>query len=129
MEKNKKRNVIDIDPNGWMTTFSDLIMLLLTFFVMLLSMSSMDDLTIKKMFSVLMGALGMAILVRDYYLEHEHETVFRGLEVSDIEFTTSAFNCGDCPNNCEIVQVKMPEYGNKIIARWGSRCGKWDQLT
>ena len=80
-------------------------------------------------YNVLMGALGMAILVRDYYLEHEHETVFRGLEVSDIEFTTSAFNCGDCPNNCEIVQVKMPEYGNKIIARWGSRCGKWDQLT
>ena len=61
-----------------------------------------------------MGALGMAILVRDYYIEHEHETVFRGLEVSDIEFTTSAFNCGDCPNNCEIVQVKMPEEGNKI---------------
>ena len=80
-------------------------------------------------FNVLMGALGMAILVRDYYIEHEHETEFRGLEVAEIEFTTSAFNCGDCPNNCEIVQVKMPEYGNKVIARWGSRCGKWDQLT
>lgn len=80
-------------------------------------------------YNVLMGALGMAILVRDYYLEHEHETVFRGLEVAEIKFTTSAFNCGDCPNNCEIVQVKMPEYGNKVIARWGSRCGKWDQLT
>ena len=80
-------------------------------------------------YNVLMGALGMAILVRDYFLEHEHETVFRGLEVAEIEFTTSAFNCGDCPNNCEIVQVKMPEFGNKIIARWGSRCGKWDQLT
>jgi predicted CoA-substrate-specific enzyme activase len=80
-------------------------------------------------YNVLMGALGMAILVRDYYIEHEHETDFRGLEVAEIEFTTSAFNCGDCPNNCEIVQVKMPEYGNKVIARWGSRCGKWDQLT
>jgi len=80
-------------------------------------------------YNVLMGALGMAILVRDYYIEHEHETEFRGLEVAEIEFTTSAFNCGDCPNNCEIVQVRMPEYGNKVIARWGSRCGKWDQLT
>ncbi len=80
-------------------------------------------------YNVLMGAIGMAILVRDYYIEHEHETEFRGLEVAEIEFTTSAFNCGDCPNNCEIVQVKMPEYGNKVIARWGSRCGKWDQLT
>lgn len=80
-------------------------------------------------YNVLMGALGMAILVRDYYIEHEDETEFRGLEVAEIKFTTSAFNCGDCPNNCEIVQVKMPEYGNEVIARWGSRCGKWDQLT
>ncbi len=80
-------------------------------------------------YNVLMGALGMAILVRDYYIEHPTETLFRGLQVAEIEFTTSAFNCGDCPNNCEIVQVKMPEFGNKIIARWGSRCGKWDQLT
>jgi len=80
-------------------------------------------------YNVLMGALGMAILVRDYYIEHPTETLFRGLQVAEIEFITSAFNCGDCPNNCEIVQVKMPEFGNKIIARWGSRCGKWDQLT
>ncbi|MBD3255404.1 MAG: 2-hydroxyglutaryl-CoA dehydratase [Candidatus Lokiarchaeota archaeon] len=76
--------------------------------------------------NVLMGALGMAILVKDHYLNHETETVFRGLEVSEIEFVTSAFHCGDCPNNCEIVQVRMPEDENKIIARWGSRCGKWE---
>ncbi|MFX1490565.1 MAG: acyl-CoA dehydratase activase [Promethearchaeota archaeon] len=79
-------------------------------------------------YNVLMGALGMAILVRDYYLDNQKETTFRGLQVSEIEFTTSAFNCGDCPNNCEIVQVKMPQEGNKVIARWGSRCGKWDQM-
>jgi chemotaxis protein MotB len=66
MGKNKKSNEApDIDPNGWMTTFSDLIMLLLTFFVMLLSMSSMDDLTIKKVFSVLMGAIGSLELVNE----------------------------------------------------------------
>jgi predicted CoA-substrate-specific enzyme activase len=79
-------------------------------------------------YNVLMGALGMAILVRDYYLENEQETSFRGLEVSDIEFTTSTFHCGDCPNNCEIVQVKMPSKGNEVIARWGSRCGKWETI-
>jgi predicted CoA-substrate-specific enzyme activase len=80
-------------------------------------------------YNVFMGALGMSILVRDHYIENGNETLFRGLEVSDIEFKTSAFHCGDCPNNCEIVQVQIPEQGNKIIARWGSRCGKWDQLT
>jgi predicted CoA-substrate-specific enzyme activase len=77
-------------------------------------------------YNVLMGALGMAILVRDYYLRNGTETVFRGLEVAEIKFVTSAFNCGDCPNNCEIIQVKMPELGNEVIARWGSRCGKWE---
>lgn len=77
-------------------------------------------------YNVLMGALGMAILVRDYYLDHGHETSFRGLDVTDVEFKTSTFHCGDCPNNCEIVQVRMPEKGNEIIARWGSRCGKWE---
>jgi len=77
-------------------------------------------------YNVLMGALGMSILVRDYYIDHEHETQFRGLNVSEVEFKTSAFHCGDCPNNCEIVQVKVPEDDNKVIARWGSRCGKWE---
>ena len=77
-------------------------------------------------YNVLMGALGMAILVRDYYLDHGHETLFRGLHVGDLEFTTSAFNCQDCPNQCEIIQVKMPDDENKVIARWGSRCGKWE---
>lgn len=77
-------------------------------------------------YNVLMGALGMAILARDQYYSHGTKTAFRGLEVSDIEFKTSTFHCGDCPNNCEIVQVKMPEQGNEVIARWGSRCGKWE---
>ena len=77
-------------------------------------------------YNVLMGALGMAILVRDFYLDHPTETVFRGLNVGNLEFKTSAFLCGDCPNNCDIVQVKMPDDENKVIARWGSRCGKWE---
>ena len=76
--------------------------------------------------NVLMGAIGMAILVRDHFIHHETKTVFRGLEVAEIDFVTSAFNCGDCPNNCEIIQVKMPENENEVIARWGSRCGKWE---
>ncbi len=38
------------DPNGWMATFADLIMLLLTFFVLLLTMKSMDAGKVKEMF-------------------------------------------------------------------------------
>jgi chemotaxis protein MotB len=33
----------DVDPKAWMYTFSDLLFLMLTFFVLLLSMSSMDE--------------------------------------------------------------------------------------
>ncbi|MHA1328176.1 MAG: acyl-CoA dehydratase activase [Promethearchaeota archaeon] len=79
-------------------------------------------------YNVLMGALGMAILVRDHYIEHEQQTSFRGLQVAEIEFKTSAFHCDGCANNCEIVEVRMPQEGNKIVARWGSRCGKWDHM-
>lgn len=77
--------------------------------------------------NVLMGALGMAILARDNCLDNKVETAFRGLDVAEKEFNTSAFYCGDCPNNCEIIQVKMPEQ-DEIIARWGDRCGKWSTL-
>lgn len=37
----------EIDPNSWMVTFADLVMLLLTFFVLLLTMSSMDTKKLK----------------------------------------------------------------------------------
>jgi chemotaxis protein MotB len=38
-----------IDPNSWMITFADLVMLLLTFFVLLLTMSSMDSKKLKNL--------------------------------------------------------------------------------
>jgi len=47
-----------IDPTMWMVTFGDLLMLLLTFFVMLLAMSSMDNKSLKTMFSIFQGASG-----------------------------------------------------------------------
>lgn len=53
----------DIDPNAWMVTFADLIMLLLTFFVLLLTMSSMDTKKLKKLmthFTESTGALEFA---------------------------------------------------------------------
>lgn len=40
----------EIDPNAWMVTFADLIMLLLTFFVMLLTMKAMDKRETAEMF-------------------------------------------------------------------------------
>lgn len=48
-----------LDPNAWMVTFSDLLTLLLTFFVMLLSMSSMDRKSVQAAFSFFPDALGV----------------------------------------------------------------------
>ena len=38
------------NPDAWLVTFGDLITLLLTFFVLMLSMSSMDNQRLKKAF-------------------------------------------------------------------------------
>ena len=47
-----------MDTTLWMVTFGDLLMLLLTFFVLLLSMSSMDTKALKEIFSIFGGAIG-----------------------------------------------------------------------
>ncbi len=57
-KRNNKNDGPEIDTTLWMVTFGDLLMLLLTFFVMLLSMSSMDMKALKTMFSIFKGAIG-----------------------------------------------------------------------
>ena len=60
---NRRKNQGDdgqhMDPSRWMVTFSDLLMLLLTFFVMLLTMSSMDNKKLKEIFMYLKEAVGV----------------------------------------------------------------------
>ena len=47
------------DRNAWMVTFSDLVMLLLTFFVLLLTMSSLDQKAVKELISHLRDSTGV----------------------------------------------------------------------
>ena len=58
-KKGKNDGGSTTDPTMWMVTFSDLLMLLLTFFVMLLTMKSMDDKTLKSIFSIFEGGVGV----------------------------------------------------------------------
>ena len=58
MAKKKKSAGTKIDPQGWMLTFSDLVTLMLTFFVMLLTMSSMDNKKFNDVFSVFTEKVG-----------------------------------------------------------------------
>jgi chemotaxis protein MotB len=48
-----------LDPNGWMLTFADLVMLLLTFFVMLLTMSSMDAKKLRNIMTHFRASTGV----------------------------------------------------------------------
>jgi len=57
--RKSKDEAPEMDTQGWLTTFADLVMLLLTFFVLLLTMSSMDTKTLRKSFSQFHGAPGV----------------------------------------------------------------------
>ena len=60
MKRKGRNNTQDSsgDCNKWMVTFSDLIMLLLTFFVLLLTMSTLDQKALREMISYLNDSLG-----------------------------------------------------------------------
>lgn len=65
-------------------------------------------------FGHLMGAMGAAILARDS--QEEREFTF---DVKDISFITRGFDCGGCPNNCEIMYVLKE---GELLDAWGNRC-------
>jgi len=59
--------------------------------------------------------------INDYNLDE-----FLSYEFHRNEIETTEFECGDCPNVCEIVEIRKNE---QLIARFGSRCKKWDDLA
>ncbi|MCX7785646.1 MAG: acyl-CoA dehydratase activase [candidate division WOR-3 bacterium] len=73
---------------------------------------------------LVMGAIGSAILAREHINRHNKSTNFAGFEIAEIKFETKAFECKDCPNNCEVIETYRQD---KIIDRYGDRCGKWSE--
>ena len=57
--KKKGKKGQGLSANQWMLTFSDLVTLLLTFFVLIFSMSSMDDQKLKIAFQNFGGSAGI----------------------------------------------------------------------
>ena len=69
---------------------------------------------------LVMGAIGAAMLSR---LQSKGKTSFIGFErCVNQEFESHGFECPDCPNQCEIVEAVRD---GEVLARHGSRCGKW----
>lgn len=72
-----------------------------------------------------MGALGAALVAQEERGRKDGQSRFRGFKALNRDYATRTFECKGCPNLCEIVNITMD---NETIARWGSRCGKWDSL-
>ncbi|MCG3222636.1 MAG: 2-hydroxyglutaryl-CoA dehydratase [Candidatus Heimdallarchaeota archaeon] len=83
-----------------------------------------EEITIPVNYDV-MGAIGAAILAKEDKDKNKEriESNFFGWEIPDMKFNTTGFECDGCPNICEIVEIRK---NDELIARWGSRCGKWD---
>lgn len=64
----------------------------------------------------LMGALGIAILSRQNKTNKTYD-----LKVNNIKFETKGYECGKCPNNCEILKIYK---NNQLIETIGSLCGR-----
>lgn len=71
-----------------------------------------------------MGAIGIALLTKNYIERNKCGTKFAGFDCSEKELKPRTFRCSGCPNSCEVVEV---ECDGKITARWNDKCGKWSK--
>jgi predicted CoA-substrate-specific enzyme activase len=79
------------------------------------------EIIIPQHFNV-MGAIGAALLARDYLKTTGRTTRFRGFNAARFDFSPRTFNCNGCSNLCEVIEVISD---GAAIARWGDKCGKW----
>lgn len=73
-----------------------------------------------------MGAIGVALLSHEKSMDNGGTTKFKGSGISDMEYAATSFECKACTNICEIIQIKVER---KVVARWGGRCDKWDDIN
>lgn len=80
--------------------------------------------TVPPHFKV-MGAWGAALLARERVLQDPpRSTSFRGVaRIASSSARSRGFECSDCANSCEIQEILVDA---RVVARWGSKCGKWE---
>lgn len=73
----------------------------------------------------IMGAIGVAQLAREE-VQKTGRTKFKGFHITGLTYRTGSFECGGCPNACEIAEIYE---GDRVIGRWGARCQRWDIIN
>lgn len=81
------------------------------------------DVFVPKHYKV-MGAIGAAVLAKEYIKKNKGKTNFKGFDIAEYNFMPESFECKDCQNECEVVKILAQD---KIIGCFGDRCGKWNQ--
>lgn len=74
-------------------------------------------------YHMVMGAFGAALIASQAGLKISR---FRGFDVCEREITTQSFECPDCANRCEVVEIIDR---GEVIGRSGGRCLKWEGTT
>jgi predicted CoA-substrate-specific enzyme activase len=69
-----------------------------------------------------MGAIGAAKLVKK---AKPFKTQFRGFALSQKSCFTRGFECSECENQCEVVQLVVD---HRVVACWGDLCERYRQL-
>jgi predicted CoA-substrate-specific enzyme activase len=78
------------------------------------------SLVIPKHFDV-MGAIGAAKLVKKGHLP---QTQFRGFDLPRKSCSTRGFECGECENQCEVIELLVDHH---VVACWGDLCERYRQ--
>jgi predicted CoA-substrate-specific enzyme activase len=78
------------------------------------------SLIIPKHFDV-MGAIGVAKLVKRANLS---KTQFRGFDLPRKLCSTRGFECSECGNQCEVIELLVD---HRVVARWGDLCERYRQ--
>ncbi len=71
-----------------------------------------------------MGAIGCCILAKEHAAKNP-QTNFKGFEIIDSGYQVRGIECRDCSNMCEVIEILQD---NQIMARWGDKCGKWNNV-
>lgn len=80
-----------------------------------------SEVTVPQNYKV-MGAIGSAILAKEYLEKTNKATAFKGFDLADTKFVSKSFECEGCSNRCEVVKI----LGSKsTVGFFGDRCGKW----